>query len=134
MLSGRSQAWRIHDSSGTSSAARASDLQPARTAGIGDFSMRTVMGTIAFAATIAASGIASGGGPFGAGLFWPRIPAGNVDKPKVEICFVLDTTGSMGGLIAGAKSKIWAIANQVISAKPTPRVRFGLVTYRDRGD
>lgn len=55
-------------------------------------------------------------------------------KPKIEICFVLDTTGSMGGLIEGAKQKIWFIANQIIAAKPTPEIRIGLVGYRDRGD
>ncbi len=55
-------------------------------------------------------------------------------QPRIEVCFVLDTTGSMGGLIEGAKTKIWAIANEFISAKPTPDLRFGLVAYRDRGD
>ncbi len=55
-------------------------------------------------------------------------------KPRVEVAFVLDTTGSMSGLIEGAKQKIWAIANSVISRKPTPEVRFGLVGYRDLGD
>lgn len=55
-------------------------------------------------------------------------------KPRVEVCFVLDTTGSMGGLIQGAKDKIWSIANEIVSAKPTPEVRIGLVGYRDRGD
>ncbi len=55
-------------------------------------------------------------------------------KARVEVCFVLDTTGSMGGLIEGAKQKIWAIANQMISAKPTPALKLALVGYRDRGD
>jgi uncharacterized protein YegL len=55
-------------------------------------------------------------------------------KPKVEIVFVLDTTGSMGGLIDGAKRKIWSIANEVASANQHPDVRIGLVAYRDRGD
>jgi von Willebrand factor type A domain len=55
-------------------------------------------------------------------------------KPRMEVCFVLDTTGSMGGLIEGAKQKIWSIANEMISAKPTPELRLGLVAYRDRGD
>lgn len=55
-------------------------------------------------------------------------------KQRIEVCFVLDTTGSMGGLIAGAKAKIWSMANDIISAKPTPEVRFALVAYRDRGD
>ncbi len=55
-------------------------------------------------------------------------------KPRVEVCFVLDTTGSMGGLIEGAKQKIWSIANELVSAKPAPDLRIGLVGYRDRGD
>jgi Mg-chelatase subunit ChlD len=55
-------------------------------------------------------------------------------RPRVEVCFVLDTTGSMSGLIEGAKQKIWSIANDMISAKPTPELKIGLVGYRDRGD
>ncbi len=59
---------------------------------------------------------------------------GSNAKPRMEVCFVLDTTGSMSGLIEGAKQKIWSIANELVSAKPTPELRFGLVAYRDRGD
>lgn len=55
-------------------------------------------------------------------------------KPRIEVCFVLDTTGSMSGLIEGAKQKIWSIANAMVSAKPPPDLRFGLVGYRDRRD
>jgi Mg-chelatase subunit ChlD len=55
-------------------------------------------------------------------------------KPKVEVVFCLDTTGSMGGLIEGAKQKIWSISNQIASGKPTPDLKIGLVAYRDRGD
>ena len=58
----------------------------------------------------------------------------NENKPRIEVCFVLDTTASMGGLIEGAKQKIWAIANEMISAKPTPELKLGLIGYRDRGD
>jgi hypothetical protein len=47
---------------------------------------------------------------------------------------VLDTTGSMSGLIEGAKRKIWSIANQLASGQPRPVVRLALVAYRDRGD
>jgi len=53
---------------------------------------------------------------------------------QIEVCFVLDTTGSMGGLIEGAKAKIWAIANQMIAAKPTPKLKIALIGYRDRSD
>ena len=55
-------------------------------------------------------------------------------EPTVEVAFVLDTTGSMGGLIAGAKAKIWAIANQIVLGEPKPIVRIALVPYRDKGD
>jgi hypothetical protein len=55
-------------------------------------------------------------------------------KPRVEVAFVLDSTGSMGGLIEGAKQKIWSIANNIIGQKPTPEVKIGLISYRDRGD
>jgi Mg-chelatase subunit ChlD len=55
-------------------------------------------------------------------------------RPRMEVVFVLDTTGSMSGMISGAKQKIWAIANKLKSARPTPEIRFGLVGYRDRRD
>src|SRR6516225_9592545 len=55
-------------------------------------------------------------------------------KPKVEVVFCLDTTGSMGGLIEGAKAKIWAICNQIANGKPIPDLKVGLVAFRDRGD
>jgi hypothetical protein len=55
-------------------------------------------------------------------------------KPKVEVVFCLDTTGSMGGLIEGAKAKIWSICNQIANGKPTPELKVGLVAYKDRGD
>jgi Mg-chelatase subunit ChlD len=55
-------------------------------------------------------------------------------RPRIEVAFVLDSTGSMADLIDGAKRKIWSMANSIISRTPTPEVRIGLVTYRDRGD
>jgi Mg-chelatase subunit ChlD len=55
-------------------------------------------------------------------------------KPRVEVAFVLDTTGSMGGLIQAAKEKIWSIAGTMAAAQPAPEIRMGLVAYRDRGD
>jgi hypothetical protein len=55
-------------------------------------------------------------------------------RPQVDLVFALDTTGSMSGLIEGAKTKIWSIASFVARAQPTPEVRVGLVAYRDVGD
>jgi hypothetical protein len=54
--------------------------------------------------------------------------------PRVELVFALDTTGSMSGLIDGAKRKIWSIAQFIAQGQPKPDVRIGLVAYRDVGD
>lgn len=56
------------------------------------------------------------------------------DRPVLDVVFVLDTTSSMGGLIEGAKQKIWSIASRMATGTPTPQVRVGLVAYRDIGD
>lgn len=55
-------------------------------------------------------------------------------QKTLEMVFVLDTTGSMGGLLDGAKQKIWSIINEVMQKKDHPRVKVGLVAYRDNGD
>jgi Mg-chelatase subunit ChlD len=55
-------------------------------------------------------------------------------KPTIELVFVIDTTGSMGGLIEGAKQKVWGIVNDVMKSPSKPEVRMGLVAYRDHGD
>ena len=60
--------------------------------------------------------------------------AANAAPRKVEVAFVLDTTGSMSGLIEGAKKKIWSIANTIVDQYPGAEIRFGLVGYRDLGD
>jgi hypothetical protein len=54
--------------------------------------------------------------------------------PTVDIVFAIDTTGSMSGLIAGAKQKIWEIARKAQEGDPAPQLRVGLVAYRDVGD
>lgn len=97
--------------------------------------MKTILAIALFAAT------------FGAVLFYPSINAKYVDdprptdplaaihgKPVIDVVFVLDTTGSMSGLIQTAKEKIWSIATTMASAQPTPEIRIGLVGFRDRGD
>src|SRR5450432_776924 len=61
-------------------------------------------------------------------------PATKPAAPTIEVCFVLDTTGSMSGLIDGAKQKIWSIANEIIRTENHPQVRIALVGYRDKGD
>ncbi len=77
--------------------------------------------------------------------YYPQLMAKNVPidiptqqqvttKAKIDVVFVLDTTGSMGGLIETAKEKIWSIATTMASAQQAPEIRVGLVAYRDRGD
>jgi uncharacterized protein YegL len=57
-----------------------------------------------------------------------------VAAKRVEVVFVLDTTGSMGGLIHAAKEKIWSIASTLAQAQQAPEISMGIVAYRDRGD
>lgn len=56
------------------------------------------------------------------------------ERPTLELVFAIDTTGSMGGLIEGAKQRVWGIVNEVMQTESKPLVRVGLVAYRDRGD
>ncbi len=61
-------------------------------------------------------------------------PAHATRRPRIDVVFALDTTGSMASLIAGAKQKIWSIINQLADGAPTPIIRVGLIGYRDKGD
>jgi len=56
------------------------------------------------------------------------------ERKTLEMVFAIDTTGSMGGLIEGAKQRIWGIVNEVMQSESRPDVRIGLVAYRDHGD
>ncbi len=71
---------------------------------------------------------------FGAGFSAPALAHQNYKN--VEVAFVLDTTGSMSGLIEGAKQKIWSIANEIldVNGKGQTKVKFALIGYRDRQD
>ena len=79
----------------------------------------------------------------GAVVFYPYLVSSAAVQPvqatahegqKIEVVFVLDTTGSMGGLLETAKEKIWSIATTLAQAEQTPEIHMGLVAYRDRGD
>ncbi|HEX5062894.1 MAG TPA: vWA domain-containing protein [Kofleriaceae bacterium] len=64
----------------------------------------------------------------------PKPPPIAQSGHPVDIVFAVDTTGSMGGLLDGAKRTVWSIANQVKSIDPNADLRVGLVAYRDLGD
>lgn len=52
----------------------------------------------------------------------------------LDVLFLLDATGSMGDEIDQLKDNILSISAQVEALPANPNVRFGMVTYRDRGE
>ncbi len=60
-----------------------------------------------------------------------QVPAA---RHAVDVVFAVDTTGSMGGLIEGAKRTVWSIATHIRQTEPDAELRIGLVAYRDIGD
>lgn len=54
--------------------------------------------------------------------------------PRMDVVFLIDTTGSMSDEIEVVKEKMRDMVAEIASGDPAPRVRFGLVLYRDRGD
>jgi von Willebrand factor type A domain-containing protein len=55
-------------------------------------------------------------------------------RHAVDVVFAVDTTGSMGGLLEGAKRTVWSIATHIRKTDPEADLRVGLVAYRDIGD
>lgn len=55
-------------------------------------------------------------------------------RPKLDVLFLLDTTGSMGDEIDRLKTTIDSIARRVGGLDGSPDVRFGMTIYRDTGD
>ncbi len=51
----------------------------------------------------------------------------------VDLVICLDTSGSMSGLIESAKRKLWAIVNELATARPRPRLRVALYHYGNSG-
>lgn len=66
------------------------------------------------------------------GLSFTRAADAKSDQPVVQIAILLDNSGSMSGLIAQAKTQLWNIVNEFISAKQdgkAPRVQVALFAY-----
>jgi hypothetical protein len=51
------------------------------------------------------------------------------EKPRIDVVFCIDRSGSMEGVIETAKMKVWSIVNEVARAKPSPELRIGLIGY-----
>ncbi len=64
----------------------------------------------------------------------PALSAGKPARPKMDLAFCIDTTGSMQGEIDMVKSKVKELVAKLAAGKPAPEIRVGLVAYRDRGD
>lgn len=61
----------------------------------------------------------------------------NVSQPqtvKLDILFLIDTTGSMADEIQQLRDNIQSIASQIDALPSRPDVRFAMTIYRDRGD
>jgi hypothetical protein len=54
-------------------------------------------------------------------------------RPAVDLAICLDTSGSMSGLIDSARQSLWAIVNDLASARPAPALRVALLTYGNTG-
>ena len=66
------------------------------------------------------------------GLSFTHAADAKAEQPVVQIAILLDNSGSMSGLIAQAKSQLWSIVNEFISAKQdgkAPRVQVALFAY-----
>jgi len=85
------------------------------------------------AAVMMAAGLvlAAAGAP--AGENEAKAPAKADRQRHVDLVICLDTSGSMSGLIASAKKKLWAVVNELATAKPKPVLRVGLYHYGNDG-
>ncbi|NJM06157.1 VWA domain-containing protein [Candidatus Gracilibacteria bacterium] len=53
---------------------------------------------------------------------------------KLDLLFMLDTTGSMGDELNRMQQTIDSIAQRIDAFTPRPQIRYGLVAFRDHGD
>lgn len=57
-----------------------------------------------------------------------------VQRPRLDLVFMVDATGSMGDEIAKLKGSMRAMSQQISQLPGQPDICYGLVAYRDRGD
>jgi Mg-chelatase subunit ChlD len=55
-------------------------------------------------------------------------------RPRLDLVYLIDATGSMDDEIAKLKASMRAVADQIARLPVRPDLCFGLVAYRDRGD
>jgi hypothetical protein len=85
---------------------------------------------------------ATGWAPWAKGSDLPSAPLALVEspalqhKPLVQLAILLDTSGSMSGLIDQARTELWSIVNQFILARQkgvAPEVQVALFEYGNNG-
>jgi Mg-chelatase subunit ChlD len=57
-----------------------------------------------------------------------------VQRPRLDLVFLIDATGSMDDEIAKLKASMRAMSQQISQLPGQPDICYGLVAYRDRGD
>ncbi|MYB76282.1 MAG: VWA domain-containing protein, partial [Chloroflexi bacterium] len=57
-----------------------------------------------------------------------------IEQVPLDVLFLLDATGSMADEINQIKSTLLSISHRISDLPSQPDLRFGMVTYRDRGD
>ncbi|MFV9503142.1 MAG: vWA domain-containing protein [Oscillochloridaceae bacterium umkhey_bin13] len=60
--------------------------------------------------------------------------AAPLDALRLDLLFLLDTTGSMGDELTRIQQTIDSIAARIDSFTPRPSIRYGLVAYKDNND
>ena len=58
----------------------------------------------------------------------------NLRSVPLDVLFLLDSTGSMADEIDQVKNTLLSVSERIHSLPSEPDLRFGMVTYRDRGD
>ncbi|MCB9471282.1 MAG: VWA domain-containing protein [Candidatus Obscuribacterales bacterium] len=56
------------------------------------------------------------------------------ERPRMDLAFCIDTTGSMQAEIDMVKSKVKELVAQLAHGNPSPDIRVGMIAFRDRGD
>ena len=62
------------------------------------------------------------------------LPQQRLESLNLDVLFLVDATGSMADEIAKIQSTIFDVSAQIDALPEHPSVRYGMVTYRDRGD
>lgn len=57
------------------------------------------------------------------------VAAEEAARRDVDLVIALDVSGSMEGLIASAKQRLWDITNELAEARPVPALRVAILSY-----